>query len=190
MELDDLKTKWSQLDERLEKMDNKIDKLAADVVGGKFISARQQLLRINRIGIFLLMSLPLWMGPLSSWAPGTSLGISLNILGAFFIFTMLIRQIILLVLLRRINPDRQSVREVCAAVLRFRRCFFAGVIIGIGLGVPFLILIGIQASEMSSPYTFYGFITGLIIGLPLGIRIFIRVLREIRTLRTALQDTE
>lgn len=190
MELDDLKTKWRELDERLGRTDVKIDKLAAEVAGGKFISARQQLIRINRIGIFLLMCMPLWMGHISSCTSATSLGISLNVLGAFFIFAMLIRQIILLVLLRRINPERQSVREVCAAVLRFRRCFFAGVVIGIGLGVPFLVLIGIRANEMSGPYTFYGFVTGLIIGLPLGIRIFIRVLREIRTLRTALQDTE
>lgn len=190
MELDDLKTKWSQLDERLEKIDNKVDQLAADIVGGKFISARQRLFCINRLGILLLICMPLWIERISSSVPETSLGISLNVVGAFFIFAMLARQIILLVLLRRINPEKQSVRELCAAVLRFRRCFFAGVIIGLGLGVPFLILIGIQTSEMSSPYTFYGFVAGLVIGLPLGIRIFMRVLREIRLLRTALQDTK
>ena len=96
----------------------------------------------------------------------------------------------LLVLLARIEPGAGTVRETCAAVLRFRTCFLWGVGAGIVLGVPLLILLGFYVGSLTSPYVFYGFVAGLIVGLPLGVRIFLRMMGDINALRAALRETE
>lgn len=175
MELDELKTKWHELDGRLSCADTKIDRLTAEVSAGKITSAKQRLARTIRLGIFLLAALPLCFANLFRTGeadPGTAVKATL----ALFIFAMLARQIALLVLLARIEPGNRTVRETCAAVLRFRTCFLWGVGAGIALGVPLLILLGVYMGSLTSPYVFYGFVAGLIVGLPLGVRIFLRMM--------------
>ena len=187
MELDELKTKWHELDGRLSCADTKIDRLTAEVSAGKIISAKQR--RTIRLGIFLLAVLPLCFANISRTGeadPGTAVKATL----ALFIFAMLARQIALLVLLARIEPGAGTVRETCAAVLRFRTCFLWGVGAGIVLGVPLLISLGFYVGSLTSPYVFYGFVAGLIVGLPLSVRIFLRMMGDINALRAALRDVE
>ena len=189
MELDELKTKWHELDGRLSCADTKIDRLTAEVSAGKIISAKQRLARTIRLGIFLLAVLPLCFANISRTGeadPGTAVQATL----ALFIFAMLARQIALLVLLARIEPGAGTVRETCAAVLRFRTCFLWGVGAGIVLGVPLLISLGFYVGSLTSPYVFYGFVAGLIVGLPLSVRIFLRMMGDINALRAALRETE
>lgn len=187
MELDDLKTKWQELDKRLDKMNEKTEKLAMEVITGKFTSAKQRLIRITCSGIFLLTILPFYVLRIHH-STLTSLETTCLVLFSLFIFTMLARQIVLLALLGQIKPEKQSVCETCAAVLRFRRWFLVGTALGIGLGVPLCIVFGLYVSKMITPYMLYGFITGLVIGLPLGINIFLRAWRDVRTMQTTLQD--
>ena len=186
MELDELKTKWHELDGRLSCADTKIDRLTAEVSAGKIISAKQRLARTIRLGIFLLAVLPLCFANISRTGeadPGTAVKATL----ALFIFAMLARQIALLVL---IEPGAGTVRETCAAVLRFRTCFLWGVGAGIVLGVPLLISLGFYVGSLTSPYVFYGFVAGLIVGLPLSVRIFLRMMGDINALRAALRETD
>ena len=174
MELDELKTKWHELDGRLSCADTKIDRLTAEVSAGKITSAKQRLARTIRLGIFLLAVLPLCFANIFRTGeadPGTAVKATL----VLFIFAMLARQIALLVLLARIEPGAGTVRETCA---------------GIVLGVPLLILLGFYVGSLTSPYVFYGFVAGLIVGLPLGVRIFLRMMGDINALRAALRETE
>ena len=98
MELDELKTKWHELDGRLSCADTKIDRLTAEVSAGKITSAKQRLARTIRLGIFLLAVLPLCFANIFRTGeadPGTAVKATL----VLFIFAMLARQIALLVLL-------------------------------------------------------------------------------------------
>ena len=107
MELDELKTKWHELDGRLSCADTKIDRLTAEVSAGKITSAKQRLARTIRLGIFLLAALPLCFANLFRTGeadPGTAVKATL----ALFIFAMLARQIALLVLLALLLRRRQS----------------------------------------------------------------------------------
>lgn len=189
MELDELKTKWHELDGRLSCADTKIDRLTAEVSAGKIISAKQRLARTIRLGIFLLAVLPLCFANISRTGeadPGTAVQ---GDAGALY--------------LRHAGAaDRAAgaagadragsgtVRETCAAVLRFRTCFLWGVGAGIVLGVPLLISLGFYVGSLTSPYVFYGFVAGLIVGLPLSVRIFLRMMGDINALRAALRDVE
>ena len=183
MELDELKTKWHELDGRLSCADTKIDRLTAEVSAGKIISAKQRLARTIRLGIFLLAVLPLCFANISRTGEA-DLGTAVKATLALFIFAMLARQIALLVLLARIEPGAGT------AVLRFRTCFLWGVGAGIVLGVPLLISLGFYVGSLTSPYVFYGFVAGLIVGLPLSVRIFLRMMGDINALRAALRDVE
>ena len=116
MELDELKTKWHELDGRLSCADTKIDRLTAEVSAGKITSAKQRLARTIRLGIFLLAVLPLCFANIFRTGeadPGTAVKATL----VLFIFAMLARQIALLVLLARIEPGVPARR----ASRRYRR---------------------------------------------------------------------
>ena len=89
MELDELKTKWHELDGRLSCADTKIDRLTAEVSAGKITSAKQRLARTIRLGIFLLAVLPLCFANISRTGeadPGTAVKATL----ALFILPLLI----------------------------------------------------------------------------------------------------
>ena len=190
MELDDLKNKWRELGDRLDCADVKIDRLTAEVAAGKFIPAKQRLARMLRMQLLLLAFLPLPFSNILRYADNAGSDIAVQVLLGLFILAMLGRQVFLIVRLAGIDPVKQSVREACAAVVRFRSCFLVGVVIGIALGVPFLVAFGIYASKFTTPYVLYGFWAGLAVGVPLGVRIFLRMRSEINALRAALQDTE
>lgn len=189
MELEELKTKWRDLDGRLGRADEKIDRLTAEVTAGKMSSAKQRLTRLTRMGILLLVMLPFFLLNIFRH-DGAGPDTAIVVLLALFVAAMLVRQVVLLSLLARIDPANQSVRETCAAVLRLRTCFIAGVGAGIVLAVPLLVALGIYMGRMTTPYAFYGFVAGLVIGLPLGVRIFLRMWGDINRLRMALQDAE
>jgi uncharacterized membrane protein (Fun14 family) len=103
---------------------------------------------------------------------------------------MVVQQLVLLYMLSRIEPARLSFRESCVAVLRFRTWFLIGVAVGVITAAPALGMLGFYMSRMTEPYLFYGFIVGLVIGLPIGVVVFLRHMREINTLRSALQDEQ
>ena len=190
MELDDLKNKWRELDGRLDCADVKIDRLTAEVAAGKFIPAKQRLARMLRMQLLLLAFLPLPFSNILRYADNAGSDIAVQVLLGLFILAMLGRQVFLIVRLAGIDPVKQSVRDACAAVVRFRSCFLVGVGIGIVLGVPFIVAFGIYASKFTTPYVLYGFWVGLAVGVPLGVRVFLRMRNEINALRAALQDTE
>ncbi|WP_295939264.1 hypothetical protein [uncultured Alistipes sp.] len=188
MELDDLKTQWHDLDKRLDHAGTKIDRLTAEVASGKFTSAKQRLTQTLRMGIAILLLLP---GPLmyTFRFVGEQPAVAFYIVLGLFFFAMLIREITLLVMLSRISPETQTVRDACNAVLRFRRSYLAGVAMGVILAVPLLVLLGMYMAKITTPYMLYGFIGGLVVGLPIGIRVYRRIMGEIDALRSALQDT-
>lgn len=189
MELDDLKKKWRELDERLISTDERIDRLTAEVTTGRFTSARQRLMRTLQLGVCMLLCMPLIFANVLRYETIRP-EMAIVVLLIFFIVVMLVRQVVLIALLRRIDPARQSVFEACTAVLRFRTCFMAGAVVGIVVAVPFVVMVGIYLSRFDTPYVLYGFVAGLVVGVPLGVRIFLRMLRDINALRAALTDAD
>lgn len=59
MELDDLKTSWRDLDERLARTDERIDRLAAAVTARKVSSSLEQLRRRTILFLLLVGLLPM-----------------------------------------------------------------------------------------------------------------------------------
>ncbi len=188
MELDELKTKWRELDERLDRTEAKMRSMAAEITAGRLTSAKQRLTRTFRITAVLPLLLPgcfMWIFRLLGADPGIAVHV---LLGLFFV-AILVRQIILLRMLSKIDPGTMSVRDACAAVLRLRKVFLGGVIAGAVLAVPLLIALGIFFSTFVQSSLLYGFASGLIAGALVGVKVFLRISGEINAMRDALRDT-
>lgn len=190
MELDDLKTSWRALDERLARTDARIDRLAACVAAGKVTSSLEWLRRRTRLFLLLVSLLPLGfvhLIRLSGKEPDTATSVCMGI----FVCAMLFRQVFLLVLLERIRPERQSVSALCRAVLHFRRCFLWGVVAGVVLAVPlFVSLFRLFTDLPESDYMPWSFLVGLTLGVAIGLRVFFRMLREVNALHDALASDD
>lgn len=190
MELDDLKTSWRALDERLARTDARIDRLAACVAAGKVTSSLEWLRRRTRLFLLLVSLLPLGfvhLIRLSGKEPDTATSVCMGI----FVCAMLFRQVFLLVLLERIHPERQSVSALCRAVLHFRRCFLWGVVAGVVLAMPlFVSLFSLLTDLPESDYMLWSFLTGLTLGVAIGLRVFFRMLREVNALHDALASDD
>lgn len=190
MEFDDLKSSWRDLDARFSRADARIDRLAASIAAGKVASSLEWLRRRTFLFLLLLASLPFGFASLFRRfpeSPSTALYVALGL----FVCAMLARQLVLLVLLGRIRPERQSVRDLCCAVLRLRRCFLWGVAAGLVLAVPLVVSFGCWLAPMADARPLlWGFAGGLIAGCAIGLRVFLRMLREIDSLQTAVEEDE
>lgn len=186
MELEKLKSSWQALDCRLDDIDRRLDALASAVASGRIVSSLDRLRRINRLLFFPLAMLPLFFASLFRHIqPSTALSVSFGT----FLLAMVARQILLVVLLDRIRPERQTVREMCLAVLRLRRCFLWGVAAGIGLAVPLLCLLAWHLAQfVDAAPLLWGFAAGIVCGVGIGIRMFLRINSEIDALRSALDE--
>lgn len=188
MELDELKSSWRALDERLTRTDARIDRLAAAVAAGKVSSSLEWLRRRTRLFLCPLAAVPFGYVSLCRRIPDLS-STALSVTMGLFLCTMLFRQVFLLVLLERIRPERQSVRDLCRAVLGFRRCYLWGVVAGVALALPLLALLGCRLGTMpDSDALLTSFAVGLTLGVAVGVRVFRRMLGRIDSLRDALRD--
>lgn len=189
MELEELKTAWRALDMRVGELDERMAGMAAAVARERFASAAARLRRRLRLMMAVCCLLPsnLWMLlRRGAERPDDWLMLSLGI----FVAVVLVRQLLLLDRLRRIDPLRQTVREACAAAVRFRRCFLGGVAVGVCLAVPVLIGLGLCMMRQGDAYMFYGFVAGLAIGLPVGVCVYRSMRRDVDALQEALDDLD
>lgn len=184
MELEDLKSQWRELDRRMAGADAKIERLTAHLTAGKCTTSLQRLKRMHRLALAILALLPfcyIRMG-------GASFGLATHALLIVFIGAMAIMQVVLLTLLGKIDVATQSTAEVCAAVIRYRKGYLAGVMAGVTLAAALFVFLGIAVKNQASPYVLYGLGAGLIVGLPLGTRIFLRAMEQIAALQASLRD--
>lgn len=189
MELETLKENWRALDARVGELDERLSDMAAAVVRKRLVSASERLRRRLRLGIVLCCCLPLNLWTLLGRAqerPGIELLLPLGV----FVAAVLVRQLLLLDRLRRIDPLGQSVREASLAAVRFRRCFVVGVAAGVCLVIPLLVGLGLCLLRQGNVCAVWGFVTGLAVGVPIGVRVYLKMRRDVDLLQQALDDLD
>ncbi len=197
MELNDLQNQWQALDARLSRVETKLNVMTTNVVSGNFTSSKAWLQRRFRMDLvavacgLLLFALLLHRLPQPGWSAADRIvaTVLFALFGLLIVFGF-VKALILRRSLEYIDTRQMSVRDLCAAVLRFRRLFLAFAMVGLTLGVPIAVLFGYYIGRMTTPYMFYGFLTGVVIGLPLGVRRCMRTIREINALRAAVQTDD
>lgn len=187
MEIDDIKNKWRQLDEHVKVQDEKIRELTDAVVAGKVKSPLHTLRRHCLFGVVLV---PLLL-PFFFWAysfvglQGTeSEKMLLRVMTVVFVAFTWIREIVLYVVLGRINVSRDSVLTSLRETIRFRKLYHYGVSIDLVLG---LITLMLMFYCMNTAFIVGGIVGG-IFGGAIGVRMYRYYKRKINELESSLLE--
>ncbi|MDE6623252.1 MAG: hypothetical protein K2K30_02535 [Alistipes sp.] len=190
MELEELKNEWQRLDDRMDRMEQRMGRLTAGGVAGSFRPAFDRLLRRFRLSIVVAL-----LVPMNFWGAFCRYGAVVEmmpLLAAICLFAVavIVQNLLLQDRLRRIDPAGQTLREACAAVIRLRRLYLRGVACCVPFAALWILWLGGVLWHRGDAYVLYGVATGAIVGLPLGTVVFLRNCRAIDALQQALEEAE
>ena len=163
MELEELKQNWNIMEERLGRLEMEQRQQQNSKVVSKVKQVQDRVLRRFTVLVLCL--------PLMSWFLVRNQVYDFSVLTwillFLFVVVILARQLTWMLLLRKIDCLKMTVREVCLAESRFRMSFKVG-----------------------DRYILIGAWTGLVIGLLIGIRLFLKAWSGIKELKEAITDLQ
>lgn len=187
MELDELKNKWKQLDNHIKSQDEKIRQLTDQVIAGK---VKTPLTTLRRHCIIAAVAVP-FMLPFFFWAYnfvgltcGETQKMLLYALTCLFVSFIYFRELFFVIELKKINVSKSSAIESLKRTIRFRQQYKWGVIIGIFLGIAFLM---VAFASMNQEFIIGGIVGG-VIGGGLGAKMWRFYNRTINDLESALRE--
>ncbi|MCD8093774.1 MAG: hypothetical protein LUF01_13500 [Bacteroides sp.] len=186
MELEDLKKDWNEMEERLGRLEMETHQLKHKAVNSKVEQMRKRLLLRQT---FFVLFLPWFFYQIVRNSEFDFSTLTWSLLGVFIV-AILVRQLVWLLLLRKIDCLRQTVREVCLVENRFRLSFKVGIVGCLICAIPLLVSLIWDIAGMGDKYLLIGAWTGLAVGLLLGIRLFLKAWRGVKELREAIADLE
>jgi len=188
MELENLKQSWRDWDARLCAVEAQTRRMAAEAASGRIAASRRRLGLMARLPLAALCASSFAVYPLCArFAP--QFGIPAMLFLSLFIVSVAVSHALFLRQLRRLDPLRQTVREVCGGVTRLRRCFLWGVAVKLLFAVPLLVffILGLLDCEpRAAEFLWAAFALGAIIGA----LVFLRVSDEIAELRRSVGELE
>ena len=184
MELEDLKKNCSEMEERLGRLEMENRQLQHKTVNSKVEQMKKRLLLRQT---FFVLFLPWFFYQVVRNSGFDFSTLTWSLLGVFIV-AILLRQLIWLLLLRKVNCMEQTVREVCLAESRFRISFKIGIAACMVCAIPLLISLIWDIAGMGDRYLLYGAWAGLVVGLLLGIRLFLKAWRGVKELREAIRE--
>jgi len=184
MELEDLKKDWTDMEERLGKLEMEHRELMNKTIVSKVEQVRERVLRRFLIVVFCL--------PFLCWFMVRHQAFNFSLLTwiLMFVFVAVItaRQITWWWLLKSIDCLKMTVRDVCLTENRFRMSFKIGIAVSVVCAIPLLASMMWDMSKAGDQYVLIGMWTGLFVGLLIGIRLFFRAWRGVKELREAIAD--
>ena len=169
MELEELKQNWNIMEERLGRLEMDQRQQLNSKVVSKVKQVQDRVLRRFTVLVLCL--------PLMSW---------LLVRNQVYDFSVLTRML----LLRKIDCLKMTVREVCLAESRFRMSFKVGIAVSVLCAVPLLASMIWDMSQMGDRYILIGAWTGLVVGTLIGIRLFLKAWSGIKELKEAITDLQ
>ena len=186
MELEELKQNWNIMEEKLGRLEMEQRQQLNSKVVSKVKQVQDRVLRRFTVLVLCL--------PLMSWFLVRNQVYDFSVLTwillFLFVVVILARQLTWMLLLRKIDCLKMSVREVCLAESRFRMSFKVGIAVSVLCGVPLLASMIWDMSQMGDRYILIGAWTGLVIGLLIGIRLFLKAWSGIKELKEAITDLQ
>ncbi|WP_303208774.1 hypothetical protein [Bacteroides oleiciplenus] len=186
MELEELKQNWNIMEERLGRLEMEQRQQQNNKVVSKVKQVQDRVLRRFTIVVICL--------PLLCWLLVHNRAYDFSVLTWILLFlfvaVILARQFAWMVLLRRIDCLKMTVREVCLAEGRFRMSFKVGIAVSVLCAVPLLASMIWDMSRMGDRYLLIGAWTGLAVGLIIGLRLFFKAWSGVKELREAIADLQ
>ncbi|MBD8984455.1 MAG: hypothetical protein EGR83_20820 [Bacteroides cellulosilyticus] len=187
MELEELKQNWNIMEERLGRLEMEQHQQLNKTVNSKVKQVRERVLRRSSIIVILCLPILFWI---SVHQHGFNYSILTWILLFLFIAVIMARQLTWMLLLRKIDCLKMTVREVCLTESRFRMSFKVGIVVSVLCAIPLLISMIWDMSQFGNRSMIIGLCTGLVVGVLIGIRLFLKAWSGIKELREAITDLQ
>ena len=187
MELDELKNRWKQLDNHVKSQDEKIRQLTDQVIAGKVKSPLTTLRRhciIAAVAVPFLLPFFFWTYSFVGLTCGETQKTLLYALTCLFVSFIFFRELFFVIELKKINVSKTSAIESLKRTIRFRQQYKWGVVIGLFLGIAFLM---VDFASMNEQFM-YGGIVGGVIGGIVGAKMWRFYNRTINNLESALRE--
>lgn len=192
MELEDLKKNWNDLNDRLDRTDERLRALTCKAVRERADDLRRRTERRLWLPLVAAGMLPLLfynLNRMTDWTLGTPFAVSL----ALFVIVSVADSIALLVRLHDIDPVRSTVSEICRRTRALRRHLLWGFAVQFTLMLVLILLLITDLEQSNLPdveYMMYGFWFGLAVGLPIGIRRFMKIYGDVVEMERTFGDAE
>ena len=176
MELEEIKSAWKDLNDRLEKAEAFNKRIMEEMLNSRHQSAKEKLMKYERF--YLVVSL-LSIGMFTVFYYAGVYPFGLTMLMNVVMLLAAVLQIYKIHLLRQMDFSRCSTSELLAKAIRFKVITRMRTIIGMILLLPILVFMFILNRDLLKPEFIVGMVVAIAVGLVIGLTSFFRNLKDI-----------
>lgn len=185
MEIDEIKSIWSDMNARLEKNESLNKKILNEIMDNRYQTAKEKLMKyeVRYLILSVVFSLitPLYYFSGIFSLVGCMLFAGLFVVAAFW-------QVYKIVLLREMKMDVVSTTELLQKSLKFKIITRLRTIIGLSLMIPFFVVFLMVSPQLIKPEIMVGMGVGLVVGLIIGLTDYFRNQKDIDKLINCYKD--
>lgn len=185
MEIDEIKSIWSDMYARLEKNESLNKKILNEIMDNRHQTAKEKLMKYEVRYLILSVVFSL-ITPLYYFSGIFSLVGCLLFAGLFVVAAFW--QVYKIVLLREMKMDVVSTTELLQKSLKFKIITRLRTIIGLSLTIPFFVVFLMVSPQLIKPEIMVGMGVGLVVGLIIGLTDYFRNQKDIDKLINCYKD--
>ena len=185
MEIDEIKSIWSDMNARLEKNESLNKKILNEIMDNRHQTAKEKLMKYEVRYLILSVVFSL-ITPLYYFSGIFSLVGGLLFAGLFVVAAFW--QVYKIVLLREMKMDVVSTTELLQKSLKFKIITRLRTIIGLSLMIPFFVVFLMVSPQLIKPEIMVGMGVGLVVGLIIGLTDYFRNQKDIDKLINCYKD--
>lgn len=185
MEIDEIKSIWSDMNARLEKNESLNKKILNEIMDNRHQTAKEKLMKYEVRYLILSVVFSL-ITPLYYFSGIFSLVGCLLFAGLFVVAAFW--QVYKIVLLREMKMDVVSTTELLQKSLKFKIITRLRTIIGLSLMIPFFVVFLMVSPQLIKPEIMVGMGVGLVVGLIIGLTDYFRNQKDIDKLINCYKD--
>lgn len=185
MELEEIKSAWKDLNDRLEKAEAFNKRIMEDMLNSRHQSAKEKLMKYERF--YLVVSLLcIGMFTVIYYAGAYPLGFTL-VMNVVLLLAA-VWQVYKIHLLRQMDITQCSTSELLAKAVRFKVITKMRTVVGMVLLLPILAFMFILNRDFLKPEIMIAMVVGIAVGLVIGLTSFFRNLKDIDRLVKSVKN--
>jgi len=185
MEIDEIKSIWSDMNARLEKNESLNKKILNEIMDNRHQTAKEKLMKYE-VRYLILSTVFSLITPLYYFSGIFSL-VGCALFAGLFVVAAL-WQVYKIVLLREMKMDVVSTTELLQKSLKFKIITRLRTIIGLSLVIPFFAVFLMVSPQLIKPEIMVGMGVGLVVGLIIGLTDYFRNQKDIDKLINCYKD--
>ncbi len=187
MEIDEIKSIWSDMNTKLEKNESLNKKILNEIMDNRYQSAKDKLMRYEVIYL-ILSAVFSFITPLYYYTGLLSLA-GCGMFSGLFVLAAL-WQVYKIVLLQKMKMDQFSTSELLQKALKFKIITRMRTIIGLLLMIPFFAIFLMLSPQLMNPAMLTGMGVGVVVGLIIGLADYFKNQKDIDKLIKCYKDIQ